>query len=79
MGALNPRQSPGTPGRVKAQKPRLVGPALRFGGGITDERNGTWVRPRRKAADTFREEKAPQGKSQERRRCARKPARARKA
>jgi len=66
----------------KGQSPetaaRWAGPPLR-GGGITDGLNGTWVLPRRKAADTFREEKAPQGESHERRRREKKPARARRA
>jgi hypothetical protein len=78
LGELNPVRSPGTPGRVKTQKPRPVGPAHRFGGGITDGKNGTWAHPRGNAADTFREEKAPQGESQERCRREIKPARARK-
>jgi hypothetical protein len=75
---LTPVRPPGTPGRVKAQEPRSVGPAHRFGGGITDGVNGTWVHPRGNAADTFREEKAPKGESQERRRRETKPARARR-
>jgi hypothetical protein len=79
VGRLTPVRSPGTPGRVKAQKPRPVGPALRFGGGITDGKNGMWVHSRGNAASTFREEKAPQGESQERRRCETKPAGARRA
>jgi hypothetical protein len=79
VGALILHRSPGTLGRVKAQKPRPVGPAHRFGGGITGGRNGMWVLPRGNAADTFREEKAPKGKSHERRRCETKPAGARRA
>jgi len=78
VGELNPVRSPGTPGRVKTQKPQPVGPAHRFGGGITGGRNGTWAHPRGNAADTFREEKAPKGESQERCRRETKPARARK-
>jgi len=45
---VKPRSPPGTPGRVKAQEPRPVGPAHRFGGGKTDGWNGTWVLPPRK-------------------------------
>jgi hypothetical protein len=78
VGELNPVRSLGTPERVEARKPRPVGPAHRFGGGITDGRNGRRVHPRGNAADTFREEKAPKGESQERRRRETKPARARK-
>jgi hypothetical protein len=78
-GRLIPAVPPGIPGRAEPQKPRLVGPAHRFGGGITDDANGTWVLPRGNAADTFREEKAPKGESQERRRCEKKPAGARRA
>jgi hypothetical protein len=66
MGALNPRLSPGTPARVKAQKPRPAGPARRFGDGSNGRRNGTWVLPGGNAPDTLREEKAPKGESQER-------------
>jgi len=44
FGKINPRPQ-GTLGRVKAQKPRPVGPARSFGKGNTDRRNGTWVRP----------------------------------
>jgi len=76
---LNTVRPPGTHGRVKAQEPRPVGPALRFGGGSTDGTNGTWVNPARKRADTFRKEKAPQGESQERCRGERNSARARRA
>jgi len=72
-------RSPGTLARVKAQEPRPVGPAYRFGGGKTDGRNGMWVHPRGNAAGTLREEKAPKGESQERCRCETKPARARRA
>jgi hypothetical protein len=36
---------PGTLKRVKAQKPRTVGPAHRLGGGNTGGRNGKWVLP----------------------------------
>jgi hypothetical protein len=43
--------------------------------GYIGERNGRWVLPVRKRPDTFRKEKAPKGKSQERRRCETKPAR----
>jgi hypothetical protein len=35
IGELTPVRSSGTPGRVKAQKPRPVGPALCFGDGNT--------------------------------------------
>jgi len=71
-------QAPGTLGRAKAQEPRPIGPAHRFGGGSTDRRNGKWVLPGGNAPDTFREENAPKGKSHERRRCERKPARDRR-
>jgi len=76
VAALNPWRSPGTSERVKAQEPRSVGPAQRGGAGATDGGNGRWVLPRGNAADTFREEKAPKGESQERCRHARRPARA---
>jgi len=42
-GSLIPDRWPGTLGREKAREPRLVGPAHRFGGGSTDERNGMRV------------------------------------
>jgi hypothetical protein len=41
----------------------------------TDGRNGMWVLPAGNGPDTFCEEKAPKGKSQERCRCETKPAR----
>jgi hypothetical protein len=72
------RRSPGTLGRGKAQKPGPVGPAHRFGGGSTDWSNGMWALPCGNARSTFREEKAPKGESQERRRREKKPARARR-
>jgi hypothetical protein len=75
MGALNPRVSPGTLARVKAQKPRPAGPARRFGDGSNGRKNGTWVLPGGNAPDTLREEKAPKGESQERRRYEIRPAR----
>jgi hypothetical protein len=77
-GVLILHRLPGTPGRVKAQKPKPVGPAHCFSSGNTGGRNGTWVLPRGNAADTFREEKAPKGESHERRRCETEPARARR-
>jgi len=46
--------------------------------GKTDGKNGTWVLPGGNAPDTFREEEAPQGESQERRRYEKRPARARR-
>ena len=45
-------ESPGTAAR-------WAGPAQQRG--RTDGKNGRWVHPRGNAADTFREEKAPQG------------------
>jgi hypothetical protein len=66
-GTLIMYRLPGTPGRVKAQRPRPVGPAHRFGGGNTGGLNGAWVLPRGNVADTFREEKAPKGESHEHR------------
>jgi hypothetical protein len=75
MGALNPRLSPGTLARVKAQKPRPAGPARHFGDGSNGRKNGTWVLPGGNASDTLREEKAPKGESQERRRYEIRPAR----
>jgi hypothetical protein len=63
VGELTPVRLPGTLGRVKARKPRLVGPAhpLRRAGIPTGEtvRGFTY---RGNAAGTFREEKAPQGR-----------------
>jgi hypothetical protein len=41
----------------------------------TDERNGMWVLPAGNGPDTFREEKAPKGESQERCRYETRPAR----
>jgi hypothetical protein len=43
--------------------------------GKTDGKNGMWVLPGRNAPDTFREEEAPQGESQERCRYEIRPAR----
>jgi hypothetical protein len=40
-------------------------------------RNGMWALPGGNAVDTLQEENAPKGKSQERCRCERKPARLR--
>jgi len=54
------RWSPGTPGRVKAQKPRPVGPAHRLGEGITDGLNGMWVHRSRKRGRNL-----PRGESSE--------------
>jgi hypothetical protein len=78
VGVLIPRRLPGTPARVKAQKPRPAGPARCFGNGINGRKNGMWVLPGGNAPDTLQEEEAPKGESQERRRCETKPARARK-
>lgn len=67
----------GTPERVEAQKPRPGGPALRFGG-WGNRREKRYVGPSvRKRPDTFQEEQAPKGESQERRRDETNPARAR--
>jgi len=43
VGELTPVRPPGTLGRVKAQRPRLIGPVHREAE-ITGERNGVWVR-----------------------------------
>jgi len=77
-GVLTPRWLPGTPARVEAQEPRPAGPARCFGSGINGRENGMWVLPGGNAPDTLREEEAPKGESQERRRCEIEPARARK-
>jgi len=71
----------GRQGLSTGLKPRnrgLVGPAHRFGGGSTDGLNGMWVLPGGNAPDTCREEEAPKGESQERRRYEKRPARARR-
>jgi len=60
VATLIMRRSPGTPGRVKAQKPRPVGPAHRLGEGITDGLNGMWVHRSRKRGRNL-----PRGESSE--------------
>jgi hypothetical protein len=60
---VKPRRSPGMPGRVKAQEPRPVGPALRFGGGNNRRaKTAGGCIACGNAGDTFRAEKAPKGK-----------------
>jgi len=65
------RTNPAVPARDsrKGQSPeaaaRWAGPGASAPGN-TDGRNGVWVHPRGNAVDTFREEKAPKGESQER-------------
>jgi hypothetical protein len=63
VGELTPVRLPGTLGRVKARKPRLVGPAhpLRRAG-IPTRETVCGFTYRGNAAGTFREEKAPQGR-----------------
>jgi len=78
VGVLIPRRLPGTLARVEAQKPRPARPARCFGSGSKGRTNGMWVLPGGNAPDTLWEEEAPKGKSQERRWCETKPARARK-
>lgn len=66
-------------GGLKPRNRGLPGPAILLRReGITGRRNGMWVRRRGNASDTFREEKAPKGEAQERRRCETKPTRARR-
>jgi hypothetical protein len=52
---LTTRQSPGTSGRVKAQKPRPSVPASRLDVGYNGGKNGTWVHPVRKRSGYRRE------------------------
>jgi hypothetical protein len=47
--------------------------------GSNERTNGRWVHRCGNTVDTFREEKAPKGESQERRRCEIKPTRVRRA
>jgi len=73
-----PKPTSGRKGLPEGAKPRNrgpQGPTFCFGSWFTCGRNGRWVRPIRKRADAFREEKAPKGESQERRRCETEPAR----
>jgi len=76
----NPRRSPGTLERVKTQEPRLVGPALRFGGGNTD---GSKRQVGASLAETpaipFGRRKLRRAETQERCRRERKPARTQRA
>jgi hypothetical protein len=79
VGELTPAGLPGIPGRVKARKPRLVGPAHPlWRGGIPTRETVRGFIYRGNAAGTFREEKAPKGESQERRRYEKRPAGARR-
>jgi hypothetical protein len=76
-GGGRPKPASGREGLQEGAKPRNrgpQGPTFRFGGRCTCGRNGRWVHPARKRTDAFREEKAPKGESQERRRCETKPA-----
>jgi hypothetical protein len=45
--------TPGTLERVKAQEPRLAGPARRYGDEKNGRKNGMWVHPSGNAPDTF--------------------------
>jgi len=84
MGAANNRR-PNTAAVVrdsrKGQNPET---AVRWAGlsasadGNNDGKNGTRVHPCGNAPDTFREEEAPKGESQERRRYEKRPAGTRK-
>jgi len=69
----------GRQGLSEGSKPRNCGSSSRPSHlrvrRYTGERNGTWVLPVGNGPDTFREEKAPKGKSQERCRYETKPAR----
>jgi hypothetical protein len=58
---LNTRQSPGILARVKARKPRPVGPARRVSGRKNGRLNGMRVCPDGNVGGTLPEEKAPQG------------------
>jgi hypothetical protein len=62
VGELIPVRSPGTLGRVEAQKPWPVwaGPSP-SAAGESGRLSGMWVLPPGNVADTFREEKAPKG------------------
>jgi hypothetical protein len=61
--------------KAEPQELRPVEPAPHLGAGYTVRRNSRWGLPPGNGLDTFREEKAPKGESQERCRCETKPAR----
>jgi hypothetical protein len=74
-----PRERKGLPKGSKPRSRSLPGRPSASCGSKNGGRNGMWVLRRGNAAETFRKEKAPKGKSQERCRCETKPARAGRA